>query len=72
MKIRLAGHESEKESELSNLRLQNLRGNIRLADLEQKQVFTKGLKTLVKVLFKDMGFITVRFPNSLDTTRQQK
>ena len=48
MKIRLAGHESEKESELSNLRLQNLRGNIRLADLEQKQVFTKGLKTLVR------------------------
>ena len=72
MKIRLAGHESEKESELSNLRLQNLRGNIRLADLEQKQVCTKGLKTLVKLILKEMGFSTARFPNSLDTTRHQK
>ena len=59
MLIRLGQLESEKESELSNFRLQNLRGNIRLAELEQSQVnicmkgkdeqeffFTKGLKTL--------------------------
>ena len=68
MKIRLAQHESEKESELSNLRLQTLRGNIRLADLEQNQVFTKGLKTLVKLILKK---IIVRFPNSLDPTRNK-
>ena len=50
MKTRLSQHESEKESELSSLRLQNLRGNIRLADLEQNQVLPrdKFLKRLVR------------------------
>ena len=36
--IRLGRVESEKEKELSNLRLQNLRGSLRLGELERSQV----------------------------------
>ena len=36
--IRLGRMESEKEKELSNLRLQNLRGSLRLGELERSQV----------------------------------